>query len=598
MTWIPSDKPAVTLADSKLEEMSKNERIKAASEGLFFVSDGKTIHTFADELDALTRGEAETISGEAKELSKFFGIYRQQIRGERGRKTGEHVFMVRIKCPAGGELTAKQWAALDDAAEQFADGTLRVTSRQGIQYHYVRGTQLAKLVRHLNRHYRDEATLSACGDVNRNVMASPVDGLMGPGDPRGRELSEALADALAPKSSSYFQVFLSDDVGRSVKPMNSDEPLYGKQYLPRKFKIGIAHPDDNSVDVLTQDVGLVPILVAGTADGSLFDLYSGGGLGQTHNNDQTAPLLGILLGRIERDQVIDAVRAIATLQKEHGERRDRRLARWKYTIRRLGLDRVKRELREHFSIRLQDVASQPIPPGRLHLGFGDAIDGTSYYGISIENGRIKPDVRRGIRAAVETLGLGVRMTPHQDVVLTGVRDRAALLAILGTHGVARPDAVSRVRSLGIACPAKPTCGLAMTDAENILPHYFDALEAAGLGDVDLEVRMTGCPNNCARPPSAEIGIFGYGKNDHVILAGGSRRGTRLASVLYERVSEEQMVPALVGLFRAVKQRCPAGTPPGDWIAATAFEQLRTWIGPLLESGGAPFLRDPFEPPVE
>ena len=578
MTWIPSDKTAVTLADSPLEEMSKNERIKAASEGLFFVSDGKTIHTFADEIDAMTRGEAETIGGEAKELSKFFGIYRQQIRGERGRKTGEHVFMVRIKCPAGGELSAKQWAALDAASEQFADGTIRVTSRQGIQYHYVRGTKLAKMVRHLNRHYRDEATLSACGDVNRNVMASPVDGLAGPGDPRGRELAVALAEALAPRTSSYFQVFLSDDEGRSVKPMHSDEPLYGPQYLPRKFKIGIAHPDDNSVDVLTQDVGLVPILVDGSCDGSLWDLHSGGGLGQTHNNPQTAPLLGVYLGRIAREQVIDTVRAIATLQKEHGERRDRRLARWKYTIRRLGLERVKRELRERFALRLQDAAPQPLAPGRTHLGFGDATDGTSYYGISIENGRIRPNVRTGIRVAATTLDLGVRMTPHQDVVLTGVRDRAALLAILDAHGVARSEAVSRARSLGMACPAKPTCGLAMTEAENALPHYFDALEAAGLGDVDLEIRMTGCPNQCVRPPTAEIGIFGYGKNDHVILAGGSRCGTRLASVLYERISEEQMVPALVGLFRVVKERCPAGTPPGDWIAATSFEQLRAWIG--------------------
>lgn len=577
MTWTPSDKPAVTLADSKLEEMSKNERIKVASQGLFFVSDGKTTHTFADELDAMTRGEEETIGGEAKELSKFFGIYKQQIRGERGRKTGGYVFMVRIKCPAGGELNARQWAALDDASEHFADGTIRITSRQGVQYHYVRGDKLGPLVRFLNRHYREEATLSACGDVNRNVMASPVDGLLGPGDARGRELAVTIADELAPRSSSYFQVFLTDADGRTVAPMNSDEPLYGPQYLPRKFKVGIAHPDDNSIDALTQDVGLIPVLVDGSSDGSLWDLYSGGGLGQSHNNPQTAPLLAMYLGRITRDQVIDAVKAIVTLQKEHGERRDRKQARWKYTIRRLGLDFVKRALVARFGIRLDDVAPQPIAPGLLHLGFGDALDGTSFYGISIENGRVKPPQRKAIREAVETLGLGVRMTAHQDVILTNVRDRAALLAILDRHGLARPEAVSRVRSLGIACPALPTCGLAMTHAENVLPHYFDALEAAGLGDVDLEVRMTGCPNNCARPPSAEIGIFGYGKNDHVILAGGSRRGTRLASVLYPRISEEQMVPALVGLFRVVKERCPAGTPPGDWVAATDFEQLRAWI---------------------
>ena len=365
------------------------------------------------------------------------------MRGERGRKTGDYVFMARIKCPAGGELTAKQWAALDDAAENFADGTIRITSRQGVQYHYVHGDKLGPLVRFLNRNYRDEATLSACGDVNRNVMASPVDGLLGPGDPRGRELAVTIADELAPRSSAYFQIFLTDDDGRTVKPMHSDEPLYGPQYLPRKFKIGIAHPDDNSIDALTQDVGLIPVLVNGQADGSRWDLYSGGGLGQSHNNPSTAPLLGMYLGRIDRDQVVGAVKAILILQKEHGERRDRKQARWKYTIRRLGLDFVKRALVGRFGIRLEETAAQPIAPGLLHLGFHDALDGTSFYGISIENGRVKPAQRRAIRAAVETLGLGVRMTAHQDVLLTRVRDRAALLAILDEHGLGRPESVSR-----------------------------------------------------------------------------------------------------------------------------------------------------------
>lgn len=576
MTWTPSDKPAVTLADSPLEEMSKNEKIKVASQGLFFIGGGTA--TFAGQLDQLSKGEIETIDNEAKELSKFFGIYRQQVRGERGRKTGEQIFMVRIKCPAGGELSPKQWAAIDDVAELYADGTLRVTSRQGIQYHYVFGPKLAPLVRHLNRHYRDEATLSACGDVNRNVMASPVDGLVGPGDPRGRELAHQIAHELAPRTSSYFQIFLTDDEGRTVAPMHSEEPLYGPNYLPRKFKVGIGHPDDNSIDVLTQDVGLIPALVNGVADGSTWDLHSGGGLGQTHNSPQTAPLLGLFLGRIQRDQVVDAVKAIAILQKEQGERRDRRLARWKYTIRRLGVDAVKKELRERFGIRLVDAEPQVLAPGRLYTGFSDALDGTSSYGISVENGRIKPPLRKAIREAVETLDLRVRLTPHQDVLLCGITDRAALLAIFDRHGVGRAESISHARSLGIACPAKPTCGLAMTDAENVLPSYFDAIEAAGLGDVDLEIRMTGCPNNCARPPTAEIGIFGYGKNDHVLSIGGARNGSRLGTPLYARISGQQMIPALVGLFRTVKQRCPSGIAPGEWLAQQDPAQLRTWIG--------------------
>jgi sulfite reductase beta subunit-like hemoprotein len=220
--------------------MSKNERIKWAR-GLFFVSDGKTTHTFADELDAMTRGEEETIGGEAKELSKFFGIYRQQIRGERGRKSGEHVFMVRIKCPAGGELTAKQWAALDDAAENFADGTIRITSRQGVQYHGVTGP--TRPVRPEPR-LRGSATL-CLRRRQCNVMARRWTGCGAGRSARSRAGGRARCAARAATSSR--QVFLSD-AGRTVAPMHSEEPLYGPHYLPRKFKVGIAHPDDNSID--------------------------------------------------------------------------------------------------------------------------------------------------------------------------------------------------------------------------------------------------------------------------------------------------------------------------------------------------------------
>jgi sulfite reductase (ferredoxin) len=558
--------------------MSRNERIKGTSRGLFFVGDGRSEpHPFAEEVDALTSGREPTLSGEAKELSKFFGIYKQQTRAERGRKTDDTFFMARIRCPGGGELSPEQWIALDEASDRFADGTLRITSRQGVQYHHVYGPKLAPLIRHLNREYRDAATLGACGDVSRNVMTSPLDDLDPRYDPGGRELADEIAEELAPKSSAYFQIFLTDDEGRTVAPVNPEEPLYGEQYLPRKFKVGIAHPDDNSVDVLTQDVGLVPLVVDGACDGSLFDLYSGGGLGLTHNNPRTAALLGLHLGRVRRDQVVDAVRAIVILQKEHGERRDRRQARWKYTLRRLGVPAVKAELKTRFRLELEEAAPTPLPPMRLHLGWHERPVG-GYYGISVENGRMGPTLRRGVRRAVEELRLGVRFTAQQDLVLTHVPDRGVLQEILDDAGVARSEGISVVRRNAMACPAKPTCGLAMTDAENILPRYIDALEEAGLGAVDAVIRMTGCPNNCARPPTAEIGIYGYGKNDHVILVGGSRENSRLAHTLYARIPEEKMVPVLVGLFRAIDERNGDGLPVGEFLHRTAPEDLRGWIG--------------------
>jgi sulfite reductase (ferredoxin) len=581
MEWEGPPDTAATLENSSPEELSKNERIKIASRGLLLVDEGKgEPHSFRDELDALGRGERETLSNTAKELSKFFGIYRQQERGERGRKVGDHSFMVRIKCPAGGELAPHQWLALDEAADAFSDGTLRITSRQGIQYHHVYGTKLAALVRHLNRGYRDQGTLGACGDVNRNVMCSPIDGLDPAHDPRGRELAEAIAAELAPRSSAYFQVFLSDAQGRQLVPINDDEPIYGPQYLPRKFKIGIAHPSDNSIDVLTQDVGFVPVTFA---DGEQWDLWSGGGLGLTHNNPRTAALLGLYLGRIRRDQVVDAARAIALLQKENGERKDRRQARWKYTIRRLGLEAVREQLKTRFAIELQDAEPQALAPMRLHLGWNRQRDGRHWYGISVENGRMRAPLRRAVRRAVAELRLGVRLTPQQDLLLCNVVECAALDAILREEGVAAPESISLVRRNAMACPALPTCGLAMTHAEGILPSYIDAIDAAGLGDMDVVVRMTGCPNNCARPSTAEVGIYGYGKNDHVVLVGGSREGTRIARTLYPRLPGEQMVPALVGLFRAIREHNRAGLPVGEFLHQTDPAQLRAWIG-LPEAG--------------
>jgi sulfite reductase (ferredoxin) len=568
----------VSLASGELSAMSKNERLKVESEGLYWVASPGDRHGFGSEVAALEQGERETLSNEAKEISKFFGIYKQQIRGERGRKTHDYVFMVRIKNPAGGSFDARRWAALDDAAERFADGTIRITSRQGIQFHHVRGAQLGPLVRHLNREYRPGATLGACGDVNRNVMCSPVEGLEPEHATGGRELALAIAEELAPRSSAYFQVFASDDAGRSLGPINSDEPIYGRHYLPRKFKIGIAHPSDNSVDVLTQDIGFVPVPNGGGADGSQWDLYSGGGLGLTHNNPQTAALLGLHLGRIAREEVVAASKAIAILQKEHGERRDRRQARWKYTIRRLGVDKVKAELRGRFGIAIEDAAPAPLPPLELFLGWHAQADGRSFYGVSVENGRMQPQLRRAVREAVEALGLTVRLTAQQDLLLCDVAERAALEKILDAHGVARPESVSRVRRLAMACPAKPTCGLAMTEAERVLPSYLDAIEREGLGSVDVVIRMTGCPNNCARPPTAEIGIYGYGKNEHVVLVGGSREGSRLARVLYSRVPEERMVAVLLGLLRAVRDRNPEGLPAGEFLHRTDPERLRAFVG--------------------
>jgi sulfite reductase beta subunit-like hemoprotein len=416
-------------------------------------------------------------------------------------------------------------------------------------------------------------------------MCCVVDDLIPELPLRSRELAYAIAMELAPRSSAYFQVFLTDEAGKTETPMQSEEPIYGKHYLPRKFKVAIAHPHDNSVDALTNDVAFVPV-VNGGAVGDQYDFYSGGGLGTTHGMPQTKALLALYLGRVPREQVVAATRAIAILQKEHGERKDRRQARWKYTIRRIGLDYVKAELRGRFALELKDAAPQPLGPNNFWHGWHREVgDGKYFLGIPVESGRVKDVEGCRMRAAISAVvaelpEVGVRITGNQDLVLTHVPEakRALVDATLAAHGVKPAESISRFRKQALGCPALPTCGLAMTDAERAIPGYCDAVEAAGLGDVDVVVRMAGCPNHCSRPPSAEIGITGFGKNAHMIAVGGSREGTRIASVLYEKISSEQMVPVLIGLLRAIKESNPAGLPAGEFLHRTPREELRALVG--------------------
>ena len=582
----PRGAAPVTLEGGSVAEMSTVERLKHASEGLFYVqSTHDSRHTMRSEIDALSAREAETISEHAKEIAKHFGIYKQRERNESGKKDGDFIFMVRVKNPAGGELTPAQWLALDEAADRYADGSIRLTARQGIQFHYVRGHNLHPLIRHINGSCRDNGcqltTLGACGDVNRNTVASPIDDLDAELPLDSRELAHAVAREMAPRSSAYYQVFLADQNGEQLAPLDAEEPIYGAQYLPRKFKVGFAHPHDNSIDLLTQDVGFLPRVNGHKLAG--YDLYSGGGMGMTHNQADTMPLLALYLGVVQRGQVLDTVRAIATIQREHGERRNRRMARWKYTIRRIGLAAVKETLRQRFGIALAEAEPDPLPPVRDHLGWHpEAGDGDRLYaGIMIPNGRVRDESKSRYRSAIrrivaELAEIGVRVTPNQHLLLAHVpaARREWIERTLADHGVPFDREVPQIRRLAMACPAKPTCGLAMTHAERVLPRYLAELEAAGLGDVDVIIRMAGCPNSCSRPPTAEIGIIGYGKNDYVLMVGGARDGSRLARVLYPRLGESELIEALKNLLRAIRDRNPHRLSAGDYLDQTPDAELK------------------------
>ena len=575
----------VTLENAGAAEMSTVERLKQSSEGLFYVhSTHESRHTMRSEIDALSARQAETISEHAKEISKHFGIYKQRERNESGKKDGDFIFMVRVKIPAG-ELRPAQWLALDAAADLYADGSIRLTARQGVQFHYVRGHNLSALIRHINASQGDSGyqltTLGACGDLNRNTVASPIDDLDAELPLDSHELAHAVAREMAPRSSAYYQVFLADGNGQQIAPLNPEEPIYGAQYLPRKFKVGFAHPHDNSVDLLTQDVGFLPRVSGRKVTG--YDLYSGGGMGATHNQPATMPLLALHLGVVQRAQVVDTVRAIATIQREHGERRNRRAARWKYTIRRIGVDAVKQTLRERFGISLADAEPLPLPPVRDHLGWHREAGGGDflYVGILIPSGRVRDEATVRYRSAIrrivsEVEGIGLRNTPNQHLILAHVpaARREWIERTLAEHGVPFDGAVPPIRRLAMACPAKPTCGLAMTHAERALPRYLAELERDGLNNVDVMIRMAGCPNSCSRPPTAEIGIIGYGKNDYVVMVGGARDGSRLARVLYPRLSENELIETLKHLVMAIRDRNPKRLPAGDYLDQTPDDELK------------------------
>ncbi len=580
---------AVTLLNARLDQMSKVEKTKVESQGFFWVSGKGERHSFASELDGLSRGDSETLSGGAADLSKHFGIYKQQERID-GRKNGPYIFMVRLKCPAGGELSPEQWQALDTAADRFADGTLRLTTRQGVQFHHVIGKNLGPLVRYLNGEYRDRgyrmSTLGACGDVNRNTMCSPLDDLDAELPLRSSEIARAIATELAPRAGaeSYRQIFLVDEPSQRLVPLEEEEPVYGRHYLPRKFTVGIAQPRDGSIDILTQDVGLLAI-VDGNEVAETYDLYAGGGLGVTHNKPNTRQLLALYLGRIPRAQCVAAVSAIAIIQKENGERADRKQARLKYTIRRMGVPEVQRQLRERFKIALEDAVPQPLPENRFFHGWTRQAgpDERWVLGIPVESGRLRDAdgvrQRSAVRALVNELQLGVRITPNQDLLLCHIPGdkRARVEQVLREHGVSAEPRLGLTRRQSLACPAKPTCGLAMTEAEGILPLLMSDLEAAGLGDTDVVVRISGCPNSCSRPPTAEIGIIGYGKNHHIIQVGGLRNGGRIGHVLYERVPATELSQVVIGIARAIRDHA-GSMPAGEFLAQTPAEQLRAWVG--------------------
>jgi sulfite reductase (ferredoxin) len=520
-----------------------------------------------------------------KSLLKFHGSYQQEDRDARkARREGglgkHYLFMVRCKIP-GGRVTADQYLALDELADRYANGTLRVTTRQGFQFHGVLKTNLKATIAGINATLL--TTLGACGDVNRNVMACPAphhhDGVRA----QMQATAARLAAHFAPRSGAYHEIWLNGKP-QADGTSESEEPIYGKTYLPRKFKMGLALPDDNCVDVYAQDLGLLAIVEHGELVG--FNFLVGGGMGMTHGNANTFPHLARPVCFVPLSGVVEAAEAVVKLFRDHGNRADRKQARIKYLVHDWGVERF-REVLSGYAGPLAPPRPAEVTGADLHHGWHPQGDGKWYYGVSIENGRIKDEgplrLRSALRALVQRFRPALRLTPGQDVLLCDLDGSAlpAVEVILEQHGVTRPDRLSNVQKYSLACPAIPTCGLAITEAERALPKIIDELEALlrelGMAQETLSVRMTGCPNGCARPYQSDIGLVGRSGDKYTVFVGGRVRGDRLNFELKDLVPRGEVVATLRPLLACFRDERQGDESFGDYCQRVGAERVRQLV---------------------
>jgi sulfite reductase (NADPH) hemoprotein beta-component len=548
--------------------LHKNEQLKAESNFLR----GNILRDLAD-------ASTGAITEDSSQLTKFHGIYMQDDRDVRNqrRKEGKEkafIFMARVRVP-GGVCQPAQWLELDKLADSHANGTLKLTTRQAFQFHGVVKGNLRPLIQQVNRAAHLN-TIAACGDINRNVMCNPNPELS-PLHAEVQKVTQALSDHLLPRSRAYRELWVDDQIVEGGEPEN--EPIYGKTYLPRKFKIVVAVPPSNDVDIYAHDLGYIAITDdAGKLVG--FNVTVGGGQGMSHNQIETFPRLADVMGFCTVEQAVDVAEKVVMVQRDFGDRVDRKHARLKYTIEDRGLAWFRSEVERRLGYRLGAPRRFEFTHTGDRYGWTEGMNGNAHFTLFLQSGRVKDTADYKIKTAIRELALihkgDFRLTPNQNLMIANVgpAERPLIEEILRRHKLDTANNATGLKLNAMSCVALPTCGLALAESERYLPElvkmFEGELEAAGLRDDAITLRITGCPNGCGRPFLAEIGLVGRAPGKYNVYLGAAANGSRLNVLFKPSVPTAELLPLFRPIFQRYATERAKGESFGDFVIRAGY----------------------------
>ncbi|ACX65952.1 MULTISPECIES: assimilatory sulfite reductase (NADPH) hemoprotein subunit [Bacillales] len=534
---------------------------------------GSLVETLEDRITA-------SIPEDDNRLMKFHGSYMQDdrdLRNERHKQKLEpaYQFMLRVRA-AGGVVTPEQWLMMDRVAQKYANGTIRLTTRQSFQLHGVLKWNMKSTIKEVNEAML--STLAACGDVNRNVMCNP--------NPDQSEIhsevyewARMLSSHLDPRSRAYHEIWLDGEkIVDSTQNGEEQEPIYGPVYLPRKFKIGMAVPPSNDVDVYSQDLGFIAIVEDGKLKG--FNVSVGGGMGMTHGDPLTYPQVGKVIGFCKPEQIVDLAEKTVTIQRDYGDRAVRKHARFKYTIDDRGIDWFVNELTSRLGWKLEEAKPFHFDHNGDRYGWVKGSNGKWHFTLFIQNGRVKDDadylLMTGLREIAQIHNGDFRLTANQNLIIANISShkKKKIEELIKRYGLTDGHHYTALRRNSMACVALPTCGLAMAESERYLPTLLDKidpiLEENGLSEEDIVIRMTGCPNGCARPMLAEIAFIGKAPGKYNMYLGGGFSGHRLNKLYKENIGEAEILDSLRQIMKQYAEEREIGERLGDYVIRAGY----------------------------